>query len=45
MSLGKAVLGGLTGGQGNPLKNKDAKRMGYEGMNRDSGGSDGVAAL
>lgn len=35
--LGKAVLGGLTGSQGNPLKGKKAKDMGYEGMNRDSG--------
>lgn len=35
--LGKAVLGGLTGSQGNPLKGKEAKRTGYEGMNRDSG--------
>lgn len=37
--LGKALLGGLTGSQGNPLKTKEAKRMGYEGMNRDSGQS------
>jgi hypothetical protein len=35
--LGKALLGGLTGSQGNPLKTKEAKQMGYEGMNRDSG--------
>ena len=35
--LGKAVLGGLTGSQGNPLKGKEAKKTGYEGMNRDSG--------
>jgi hypothetical protein len=37
--LGKAVLGGLTGSQGNPLKGKEAKKTGYEGMNRDSGQS------
>jgi hypothetical protein len=37
--LGKAVLGGLTGSQGNPLKSQDAKKTGYEGMNRDSGWS------
>jgi len=35
--LGKAVLGGLTGSRGNPLKSQDAKEKGYEGMNRDSG--------
>jgi len=37
--LGKAVLAGLTGSQGNPLKTKEAKQKGYEGMNRDSGTS------
>lgn len=37
LGLGKAVLGGMTGSQGNPLKGKEAKKMGYEGMNRDSG--------
>lgn len=35
--LGKAVLGGITGSPGNPLKGKEDKRKGYEGMNRDSG--------
>jgi hypothetical protein len=35
--LGKAVLSGITGSQGNPLRGKEAKRTGYEGMNRDSG--------
>jgi hypothetical protein len=35
--LGKAVLGGLTGSRGNPLKGQEAKEKGYEGMNRDSG--------
>jgi hypothetical protein len=32
-------LAGLTGSQGNPLKTKEAKQKGYEGMNRDSGTS------
>jgi hypothetical protein len=35
--LAKAVIGGLSGGDGNPLKSKEQTRRGYEGMNRDSG--------
>jgi len=34
----KALAAGLSGSNGNPLKNKVDKRRGYEGMNRDSGG-------
>jgi hypothetical protein len=35
--LAKAVIGGMSGGDGNPLKSKEEKRRGYEGMNRESG--------
>lgn len=37
LSLVKAFAGGITGGQGNPLKTEEEKRRGYDGMNRDSG--------
>jgi hypothetical protein len=37
LGLAKAVMGGISGGDGNPLKSKEEKRRGYEGMNRDSG--------
>lgn len=33
----KSLVRGVMGGDGNPLKTKEDKQRGYEGMNRDSG--------